>query len=79
MDVKSKQQWSMEEPCCLLALWGSTEVQGKLQGASGRSSSAGWLPRSTTGTSDRSTTNSQEGEAVLGQGETPITTFSTVS
>lgn len=34
MDAKSKQQWSPEETHCLLALWSSTEVQNKLEGAS---------------------------------------------
>ncbi|XP_036382907.1 trihelix transcription factor GTL1-like [Megalops cyprinoides] len=30
MEVKSKQQWSLDETNCLLALWSSTEVQIKL-------------------------------------------------
>ncbi len=34
MDAKSKQQWSEEETQCFLALWSSSEVQNKLEGAS---------------------------------------------
>ena len=30
---KLKQQWSEEETKCLLALWSSTEIQNKLEGA----------------------------------------------
>ena len=33
MDTKVKQQWSEEETKCLLALWSSTEIQNKLEGA----------------------------------------------
>ncbi|XP_046880165.1 uncharacterized protein si:dkey-261j15.2 [Hypomesus transpacificus] len=33
MDAKLKQQWSEEETKCLLALWSTTEVQNKLDGA----------------------------------------------
>ncbi|CAM4572677.1 unnamed protein product [Leuciscus chuanchicus] len=33
MDGKPKQPWSVEETNCLLALWSSTEIQNKLDGA----------------------------------------------
>ncbi|KAG5271937.1 hypothetical protein AALO_G00185860 [Alosa alosa] len=33
MDGKQKQPWSVEETNCLLALWSSTEIQSKLEGA----------------------------------------------
>ncbi|XP_047674642.1 uncharacterized protein LOC113637542 [Tachysurus fulvidraco] len=33
MDVQTKKQWSVDEINCLLALWSSTEVQKKLDGA----------------------------------------------
>ncbi len=32
--IKQKQQWSEEETSCFLAIWSSTEVQNKLEGAS---------------------------------------------
>ncbi len=33
-NAKSRQQWSEEETQCFLALWSSSEVQNKLEGAS---------------------------------------------
>ena len=34
MDIKTKQQWSVEEMTCLLAVWSSADIQKKLEGAS---------------------------------------------